>query len=559
MSRQQIHAADHGLRPGQTEDGSLAALRALEACRRSPGSALQFAPGVYHFRPEHAREAWCWISNNDAGLKRIAFPLFGLDGLTIHGQGAEFVFHGALIPFALDKSRDITIRNLTIDWAEPVTLTGRVQDVAGRMVQLALDPACGYRLEQKRLTICGDGWETSTDGFIELDPQTRAPAYRTGDCWQGDWMATFAETGPHRLRFEAPAHRIPAAGNQVVFLRGDRNNPAIFVTEASQVTLEGVNIYGATAMGVIAQRSEDITLTRVNVQLRPGTDRVVSATADATHFVGCRGTITLEDCLFENQLDDPTNVHGIYTRVLQRLTDRALVLGRMHSQQKGVPFAGPGDTLRFAAPDTMNGVGDGRVTAVQEVNAAELLVTFGEALPDAVRERMVAENLAWTPDLVIRRCTARHNRARGFLISTPGKVLVEDCTLSPGGTGILIPGESEFWFESGAVGDVTIRRNHFVDCCTSAWGRACIDITPHIPRLAERETPFHRNVTIEGNHFETFDHGIVAAWSVDGLTFRDNVIMPTRTYSPFGDQKAALDFKHCRNVVVSDNVGLEGA
>ena len=556
MTLQLIYAADYGLRPGEMEDGSVAALRALAACRNHSGCVLQFEPGVYHFHPEHAREAWCWISNNDAGLKRIAFPVFGFENLTIDGRGAEFIFHGAITPFVLDHARDITIRNLTIDWAEPCTLTADITDVTEDEISLTVRPDCRYRLDQGRLLSGGPDWETAHDGFIELDPQTLAPAYRTGDCWKGDWAATFEEVAPHRLRFQAPAHRVPRSGNHLVFLRGDRNNPAIFVTESAQITLDDVNIYRAPAMGVIAQRSADLTLNRVNVLLRPGTDRTVSATADASHFVGCRGTVTLKDCLFESQLDDPTNVHGIYAQVLQRLSDRELILGRMHSQQKGVPFAGPGDCLRFAAPDTMNGLGDAEIGAVQEVNATETLVTLAAPLPSSVIAGTVAENLTWTPDLLIQNCTARRNRARGFLISTPGRVVVEDCTLSPGGAGILIPGESEFWFESGAVCDVTIRGNRFVDCCTSSWGRACIDITPHIPRLAEREDPFHRNIMIEGNRFDTFDHGILAVWSVEGLTFRDNHIQRTHAHAPFGGQTEPLEFKHCRNVVVEGNRGV---
>ena len=552
-----IFARNFGLAPGQTADGSLAVLRALEACRGGGEEVtLQFEPGIYHFHPERAFERLCWMSNNDSGLKRVVFPLSGFENLTIDGGGAEFILHGAITPFALENCRNITLRNFAMDWAHPVTLTGRVQDAAGQAVTLELEPDCTYRIVSGEISSGETGTEVGICGFIELNGQTLAPAYRTGDVWNGPktaWDKSFEEIASHRVRFNAPEGRAVTVGNHIIFLRSDRNNPAIFVTESEQVTVENVTVYRAPAMAFIAQRSVDLTLERFNVCLRPDAAQIVTATADATHFVGCRGQITLNNCLLENQLDDPCNAHGIYLLLQERLSDRSLLLGRMHPQQKGVPCVGPGDVLEFFAQDTMNRKGQAAIAAVQEINSQDLRVTLTEDLPPDVEKGLVAENRTWVPDVTISGCVARRNRARGFLISTPGRVLIENNTISPGGAGILIPGECQFWYESGAVQNVTIRNNRFLDCNTSAWGRACIDATPHIPHPGARATPFHRNITIEGNRFETFDNGLLAAWSVDGIRFQNNVLAQTSTYAPFGEQKTALEFCLCHNVVIQGN------
>lgn len=556
-----IPARDFGLLPNETVNASPAALRALEACRGFDEAILRFEPGTYHFRPEQAHETLCWISNNDSGLKRIAFPMIGHRNLTIDGGGAEFIFHEAITPFMLDGASGIALRDLTLDWSEPVTLTGRVQSVQGQAVTLALDTSSAYRFHEGTLAIGPPGWETEMSGFIELDAATLAPAYHTGDVWGGadaPWRHSFEELAPHQVRFMVPTGRTVTEGNHLVFLRGDRNNPAVFVTESQQVLLENVTVHQAPAMAFIAQRSTDLTLERFHVMFKPGREQIVTATADATHFVGCRGQITLKECLFEGQLDDPANIHGTYALVRQRLSDREMLLGRMHEQQKGVPYAGPGDRLRFYGTQTLNPLGDATVTAVKEVNEQDLRVTFDALLPDSIQSELVAENLSWVPDLTITGCTARRNRARGFLISTPGRVLVEGCTLSPGGTGILIPGECQFWYESGAVRDVTIQGNRFVNCHLGSWGRAAIDITPHIPQIEQRAEPFHRRIMIQDNRFETFARAILAAWSVGDLTFRSNDITFTHEYPPFGNQQTTLEFRSCENIVVEDN-RLHGA
>lgn len=53
------------------------------------------------------------------------------------------------------------------------------------------------------------------------------------------------------------------------------------------------------------------------------------------------------------------------------------------------------------------------------------------------------------------------------------------------GTAILIEGDTDYWFESGAVCDMDIHDNLFENCGTSAsnnggsgWGEALISITP---------------------------------------------------------------------------------
>nr|AIA93734.1 CAZy families GH110 protein [uncultured Shewanella sp.] len=90
-----------------------------------------------------------------------------------------------------------------------------------------------------------------------------------------------------------------------------RDFPGIVISDSAGVALEHVTLHHCGGMGVIAQRSADLSLSHVKVTPPVGGKRVVSLTADATHFVNCRGKIEMTDCLFENQKDDATNVHGL--------------------------------------------------------------------------------------------------------------------------------------------------------------------------------------------------------------------------------------------------------
>ena len=58
--------------------------------------------------------------------------------------------------------------------------------------------------------------------------------------------------------------------------------------------------------------------------------------------------------------------------------------------------------------------------------------------------------------------------------------MVEDNHFHNPGAAILIAGDANYWFEAGAVRDVTIRNNHFDNCNYGVWGQACIEISPEI-------------------------------------------------------------------------------
>ena len=103
------------------------------------------------------------------------------------------------------------------------------------------------------------------------------------------------------------------------------------------------------------------------------------------------------------------------------------------------------------------------------------------------------------------------------------------------GTAILLCGDCNGWYETGACRDVQIRRNRFVNALTNLFQftNAVISIYPEIPDLANQQYFFHSGIVIEENEFETFDQPILYAKSVDGIVFRNNVIRQNNAFLPF--------------------------
>jgi hypothetical protein len=337
---------------------------------------------------------------------------------------------------------------------------------------------------------------------------------------------------------------------------GRREHPGIFVKGGSDIRVESVTIHHAPGMGFVAQHCANIRLHGFHVRLKPGSGRWVTATADAAHFTSCRGTIELDGCLFENQLDDPANVHGIYAIVTERVAADKLLVRLMHDMQIGVELGVPGDEFRFVDSRTLLPKEElATIAGVDALNARDVLLTFEQPLPAGIQAGDAVENVSCSPHFIVRRCMVRANRARGFLITTAGKVLLEHNVISAPGSGIKISGDAGSWYESGAVEDVLIRRNTFLDCnyCYPDWGKAVIDIDPEIAQPESLPVCYHRNIRIEDNEFVTFDSRIVRGHSVDGFVFRGNVVRASGTYAPHDEHAPPVELTASRNVIVEDN------
>jgi polygalacturonase len=171
-----------------------------------------------------------------------------------------------------------------------------------------------------------------------------------------------------------------------------------------------------------------------------------------------------------------------------------------------------------------------------------------------------AENLTWYPDLIMRNNTVRENRARSVLVTTKGKVLIENNYFSSQMHGILIEGDNNKWYESGAVRDVTIRNNTFEDIGYEVTKRYPLLASPlYTSEQRMGAGQYHRNIHFTGNTIKTFNGLIAKARSVKGLHISGNKIEFSRGY-PAADEGPAIVLEYCDDVTIADNIaeGFEG-
>lgn len=588
-----LNVTDFGARPDTAEDAVPAIQRALAAIQPGQAATIHFPAGTYHYYPDRSTLKDYFLSNSDAvNPRRIGILIEGRQGITIEGEGAgsagtTLLFHGKICPFAVDSSQQVTIRDLAIDWVRPLVSEGQVVAVTDRYIDLEIDPS-EYPFEVRRGKfhfLINDAknlppLRPSTNlslkerviqkfyqgsgllGVMEFDPATRAIPPGTGDnTLGGGWrMYKAKRLAPNRVRLAFRCRNPPKVGNWIVLRHHERDHAGMFLTGSKDVRVQDVNIHATGGLGILAQYCENIEIARVHMVPDQSKRHFVSGRDDGCHFSNNRGLIVVDGCSFEGLMDDPMNVHGTSTRI-ERIEPadathaaRTRVRGRfMHPQSVGLPWARPGDTIAFINRQSMQTVAKVPATGFAAAGPREFDLELASPIPPGIEDGAAMENLSWTPDLVFRNNQVLSCRARGILISTPGKVLIEKNYFKSSGCPILVAGDANYWWESGAVTDVTIRDNEFSDFCLANMYGDCdaiISIAPVVPRL-DPETPFHRNITIERNTFHACDYPVLFARSTTNLAFKENVIERSNRFAPWHPRKATVSLEACSNVTIS--------
>lgn len=479
--------------PDGTNDMTRVVLEAVNAAM--PGGLVEFGEGEYHFYASSARLMDVYISNHDQELpRRVQLPICGARGLRVRGlgKGAKFIFHGESTGIMLVDSERVEFADISLDWAEPPIGEAKIAAFDGNGAPL---------VEWVVRAFDGEG-----NARMLWDAQTHAIKPDTGDVFSISQAAV---------------------GDFISFRSWSRPSPAICLYRAREVAMYNVVVHSAHGMGLLAQRSEDISWNMGGVYPREGC--ICSTKADATHFSNCRGEIFVRGARFEGMMDDAINVHSTCLGIVGKPAPNNIRCRYMHPQAIGFEVFEPGERLRFIRSRTLENGPECVVAAVEREDARHVVLTLDDDGREALAEYGegdAVENADWQPSVQFIENTVRNNRARAALFTTPGTVFVEGNTFDHvSGSAILFAGDAANWYESGACEDVLIHGNTFKDCLTSQYQfcTAVIAVAPTVSDLEAQKRPYHRNIRVIGNTFDCPGAKLYDGVSVEGVVWKDNV------------------------------------
>ena len=520
---------------------------------------LVFEPGNYNFLPSLAKERYCFITNHENGLKRIIFDFQNLNSIEIEGNGAKLIFHGLCAPFVFENCAKVVMKDITIDWDKPFDFLGEV---------IAVNPTEGYR--DIKPVNNGVNWELSKgklnfpniDGlvFSELghtlafDPKTKAVAY---GAWDIESNPSKVEKLPNgNLRFHEKLKNYPSIGsllNSSGTKSQNRYSAAVWGIASKNIVLNNIIINYSLGMGFMFEKSENITLTKCGVYLPDHSNRVVASNADATHFCNCKGEILVQNCRFENMLDDGTNVHGTYMLIDKIINQNTIRAKFGHSQQQGFDFANPTDKVWFIQQPNPQRGEENEVLKTDVINEDYTDISFKNILPKGLKAGDILENKTWNATFTMRNSIVKNNRARSIVLKSPLKTIIENNEFSSMMSAVFLRGETYFWYESGEVEDLIIRNNVFKNVAQGGMEHAVLTVSPRLGSGFNQKHLYDRNIQFINNTIKTFDNRIVWADRVDGLIIKGNKITKTQDFKPQYPNASMFEFTNCKDVQITDN------
>ncbi|WP_082796088.1 right-handed parallel beta-helix repeat-containing protein [Flammeovirga sp. SJP92] len=567
-----------------TEDATPYVLQQLK--KNKGANAIQFEKGTYHFYPDKGQNKFVYISNHKDVFVSLAFPIDSFKDFTIDGQGSTFIFHGKMIPFLVDDSENITIKNVKIDWAMAFHSEGEI--IAHHKEEHAFDVRFSddypYDIRNEQIFFIKEYYEHDLGQTILYDKKRHAVSYnnkKTSPISTSQKSTTqhgvdqvkykykvdksdltlrkvgvesrlkVKEIEPGIVRFYNHKKGLPPIGD-ILSTKGQQGEnrvaPGIRVNNTKQFNLKNVIIHHAGGMGFLVENSEDIFIDQLTIS--PSGNRMVSTTADATHFVGCRGMIKMTNSLLENQLDDCINIHGAYQEVVENLGAKKLGIRMGHHQQEGFVIGRKGDKIGFVRiEDSFAPFAELTIESIEMINQRYQVITFKEKVPAEVKQGDYIENLTAYPEVVLINNKFQGNRARGVLLSTPKKALVKDNYFHSEMDAIFLPVESSKWYESGAQSNLVIEGNTFDNCNFGGTSRGIIRLVTD----EENENIAFHNITIRNNTFKMFDNLVLEVSNTDQLLFENNKILSSNVFPQLYPENPAFIIKSSKNVVFKNN------
>lgn len=507
-----------------------ALVAAFEDCRRRGCSQVLLPPKRY-------------LLDDPAVLDRPGahLQLRGLKDVVIDGQGAALVFRHIRGGFSFANCQRLVLRNVTVDWDVPLASSGEV----------LLEPGIGKAIR--------------VDGDLPVDETTPVGAVTEYDLENRRWKMDAAEVySPRALRVVRPRvfyspdfERFPS-GATVLLRYYVYNGHAFDFGGAGNADLnfEDITVHAAPGHVFVGYGCDrGFRIARARIVRKPGTDRLITATADGAHFGSNFGGIIIEDCEFTLQGDDSVNIHSVWSRLDAAPDPRTLTLT---SRWFWAVRFDPGDEIRLARRGNLEEYAAATVAAAQRDDARQSYsVTLDSDAAAAAQPGDYAANLTRASrGFLIRNNYFHDHRARGMLIQAGGGVIENNRIENVMAAGIQVTTDARNWQEGFGSRDLVIRNNVLRGVNYAMWERG--QTGRHMAALnvvVDTETglgdyPVHRDILIEGNTIEDTSGLAVLITSASGVTLKDNRIIDSNS-QPFYFTGALIDARAQGAVMVT--------
>lgn len=543
-----FNASDYGIVPNHDITAELIDL--IQSAGKTDGEkTIVFEKGTYYIDSEKCNEYMLYITNTVGDkefsldekphLNAVPFYFSGIDNLIFDGSDSVFVIDGKVTNIAIENCKNITVKNMEIRHTHPDMHELKVVNKTMFYVDFEIDRDSLYKIIGGKLCFYGKDYNCLADerarnahwiGLIRA--KTPDKIQRVSHSLIGT-VKSVSDLGNRRIRVYYL--------NTLRFKKGDcfylfdvrRQFAGVFVNQSENVVLDHIKQRFNYSLALVAQNSKDVSLIDSEFAPEENSARKMVSVADFIQICMCRGSIKIENNLFDGSGDDCLNVHGIHFKIMH-ISGNKIIVRFMHPQSHGFNPLRKGDKIAFIRPDDLLEYDSAVIENTQLLNEYEIELTLDSA-KGAVKGDVI-EDISACPQVLFKNNVLNRIITRGLLLTTRGEVVVENNHFKSNYmSSILLSDDAKSWYESGMCRDVTIKNNQFDYCCA----------TPVLikPENKKYNGAVHKNIKIINNCFNHYKGYAVRAKSSDDILISGNKFLSDKI----------IRSANCRNVVVKNN------
>jgi hypothetical protein len=412
--------------------------------------------------------------------------------------------------FSLSSVSNVTLTNLTIDYATPPFTQGNVTAVQKPYFWVQTHagmPSLGHQMFTDVNSPGGRGpgllfdsagamkrnahnWVPVDD--IVWDPSRNAWRLHVSDLWA--WDRIFLAVGD---RYAQTARRDA--------------NPLIFAYSSSNIIVDGVRLYASPGAGVVIQECGGwLQVQNSRIEPRPGSGRYVSLNADAIHMQQNSGQPIIVNNTFAGMADDAINIYSVATNINWRDGGRWIRVdgwGNRYAPNEWIQVVERGSgMIRYTARIVSCGNGtQGNGRCSNDENGVLLYLDRSTpALDPGTGTLTVFNTSAAGNNAILDSNTFLRHRGYGVRNLGSGSVVRYNSFRDINTAGVrLAPGWD--WAEGPGSDNIKIEFNSFTggDTMSECPEGPCPQLWVEWPGQSSSVTSYegHRNITIRGNTF----------------------------------------------------------
>ncbi|MFA6801637.1 MAG: right-handed parallel beta-helix repeat-containing protein, partial [Acholeplasmataceae bacterium] len=321
------------------------------------------------------------------------------------------------------------------------------------------------------------------------------------------------------------------------------------IKETKNFYMETVNIYTTPGMAIRSESSENLYFNRTNLMLKPGSKRLMTATADGLHAADTVGDIIVSNSIFEYSHDDSINIKTFYFKVDSVLRNKVTL--NMTTTEVRIPI-NVGDQLEFFEDNTFSSKAIRTVTAV-EAYGTTYEITLNENLSTGlVNQGDLVGNISRVPKVSIENSIFRNKRNRGILVQVRDSRIINSAFYNIIHGPIMVHAAFDVFAEAIVPQNITIQNCKFINNNQASGLNGDISVFRYGGEIVSNTI---KQITISNNYFYHSAYRAIYLLGTGDVTITNNLFQDVAiNVSGDSGKNNAIYIKTCIDTTITDNL-----